>query len=324
MGLAELLLGKQNPFAQWANQNTGALGALGAGLASGPDIASGLATGLQYMPAAKQNDLLRAEKQKAEALQVSQTNATKDWLAQNRPDLLPALDMGIPPAKLYEMAIQPQGKQPIEINGQLVDPVTFEVIGDFRTPEKNSGPAAPSGYTWNEQGGLSPIPGGPADPATTAANKPLTDADVRAGKLSAVVEADKKLLLGDGTTPGVFDALADPASQFLGTEIGVGGVGVGKPGMAFTSPDFQSATNALTNIAQSYLYAISGQAAPAGEVAKIVDSVTPKFGESEQSVKQKKQRLESYIAAVQASKYAMPAGSGGASGNGWTVIGVEQ
>lgn len=112
MGLAEMLLGKQNPFAQWANQNSGMLGAFGAGIASGPDLATGLATGLQYMPAAKQNDLLRAEKQKAEALQVSQTNATKDWLAQNRPDLLPALDMGIDPAELYKMAIQPQGGGP--------------------------------------------------------------------------------------------------------------------------------------------------------------------------------------------------------------------
>jgi len=41
MGLAELFLGKENPFAQWANSNHNTLAAIGGGIGSGRQICGG-------------------------------------------------------------------------------------------------------------------------------------------------------------------------------------------------------------------------------------------------------------------------------------------
>lgn len=219
-------------------------------------------------------------------------------------------------------AANAQPAKPIVVNGQLVSPTTGQVVGDYRDPA--SGPAAPSGYQWAPEGGaLMPIPGGPQDPAS-AAPKPPTDADVRASKLGEVVAPDAALLLGDGTAenPGVYDALSD-----LGSQVGGADVGGARPGYGLlTSENYQRATNAVGNIAQSYLYAISGQAAPAGEVAKIVDSVTPKPFESKQAIEEKKARLATYVKAIQMSKYDVPgaaSATGASAGDGWQVLGVE-
>lgn len=317
--LAELLLGKDNPVTQWTGRNSNLLTGLGTSL---------LSDGMNFQPAQIGATLDReaAAKRDADAKLAASTNATKQWLAQKYPDLAQAVDAGLPVSEAWQQAFARQNAKvetpkPLEINGQLVDPTTFQVLGDFRDPA--TGPAAPSGYQWGADGKLSFIPGGPADPAM-AANKPPTDADVRGAKLSGVIQGDKELLLGAN---GIYDKLADPWSQAVGAEVGVGGLGVGRPGLALTSSDYQSATNALTNIAQSYLYAISGQAAPAGEVAKIIESVTPKFGESADSVKNKKARLASYIAAIEASRYNIPGATGGgpapAGGGGYTVLKVE-
>lgn len=305
--LAELLLGKESPVTQFTQRNSGLLTGLGTSL---------LSDGMNFAPAqaGAAMDRQAAAQRDADAKLAASTNATKQWLAQKYPDLAQAVEAGLPVSQAWQEAFNRQNAKvetpkPLEINGQLVDPNTYQVLGDFRDPA--TGPAAPSGYRWKADGGLEFIPNGPADPAM-AANKPPTDADVRGAKLSSVIQGDKELLLGAN---GVYDKLADPWSQAVGAEVGVGGVGVGRPGLAFTSSDYQSATNALTNIAQSYLYAISGQAAPAEEVAKIIESVTPKFGESADSVKNKKARLASYVAAIEASRYNIPGatGAGGAT-----------
>lgn len=39
----------------------------------------------------------------------------------------------------------PQAQQPIEVNGQLVDPSTYEVVGDYRNPQKEPGPIVTGG-----------------------------------------------------------------------------------------------------------------------------------------------------------------------------------
>lgn len=303
-----------NPFVSSLSRNANMLLGLGSGLMSGTSFAEGLSAGGAGAMQGGNADRQYASEAKAAADKKTQRNQTLEYLAKQFPDLAAAYDSGAPIGEVWGEAmnrLRPQeagaAPKPIEVNGQLIDPTTFEVLGDFRTPETNGGPSAPAGYRWNTDGGLEFIPGGPHDPAN-AALKPPTDADVRAAKLSGVIQGDKELLLGAN---GIYDKLADPWSQAVGAEVGVGGFGAGRPGLALAAPDYQSATNALTNIAQSYLYAISGQAAPAGEVAKIIESVTPKFGEDASSVKNKKARLASYIAAIEASKYDVP--TGGAS-----------
>ena len=179
MGLASLLFGEDNGIAKWAESNSNYLGALGAGLASGPDFSTGLARGLQLVPGARADDLARKEKLKADALTESQSNYTLQTFAKDAPDLLDAYKGGAPIAQLWPIYLQrkqPQGSAaPLEINGQLVDPNTFQVLGDYRTPDAPAAPSVSPGYMMNPDGsGMSFIPGGPADP-----NNPLNSSKLK-------------------------------------------------------------------------------------------------------------------------------------------------
>jgi hypothetical protein len=320
MGLAELFLGSKNPFAQFVAGNRNAIRGVGMGLASGPDFGQGLANAAMYANQGASQDDAYATAAKEKAEREAKLQQSIDYLKSTSPEMAGLVAAGMDPSQAFEEILarsRPKAPTPMdirEVNGDLLG--IDAVGGGVRTLYDGQAPtpAAPSGYRWTPDGqGLEFIPNGPADPANTA-TKPPTDADVRASKLGSVVDADAKLLLGDPTSgkPGVFDALTDLGSQVGGAEIGVGGVGIGRPGFGLlTSQDYQRAANAVTNIAQSYLYAISGQAAPAGEVAKIVESVTPKPFESKKAVEEKKARLATYVQAIQMSKYDIPGTGGG-------------
>jgi hypothetical protein len=190
-------------------------------------------------------------------------------------------------------------------------------FSDFLNPGVAQ-PNAPSGYQWNPDGSQSFVPGGPADPAF-AGSKPPTDAQRRAASLYTVVAPDAELLLGNGTAanPGIYDALGDGGSQAW-NGIGVAGI---NPLAPLASADFQTAKDAVTSIAQSYLYATSGAAAPAEEVKKIADLVTPNPGDSPDRKAQKRARLQTYIDAIKSS--TIPAPMTNNSGGDWEVIGVQ-
>lgn len=158
-----------------------------------------------------------------------------------------------------------------------------------------------------------PIPG--------TAPKP-NEQEQRLKRLSTAIVGDVQVLFGnDQGGKGLFDALSDPVSQVAAASIG----GV-QPGYALSSPEYQQASAAISNIAQTYLYATSGAAAPAAEVDKIVQSITPRLGESVESVNLKKQRLLNYIRAINSAEQGgipapslpSPTGSGG-----FKIIGVE-
>jgi hypothetical protein len=106
MGIASLLLGEDNPFAQWTNQNQNFLGAIGAGLGQGQNIQSGLSAGLAQLPQAKQLDQAAAAKQKAEKLAETQANASKSWMRANHPDIANMIDAGMPFSDGWKMAMQ--------------------------------------------------------------------------------------------------------------------------------------------------------------------------------------------------------------------------
>lgn len=295
MGLAELLLGKDNPLAQWSGQNQNLLGALSAGLAQGPTFGRGVANGLAMAPQAKMLDMQAADKLKEKALRDQQQNATKALLTKEAPDLAQLLDTGIPMGEVWGEYLR--RKKP----GGGLDPTANMQDWNFGQqnpgywdalhPGQSGGGKLPTSY---EEYLLAQENPGYAATLSSSTSKPPTDAQRRATQLTAVVAPDAKLLLGDETSPGVFESMADAGNQTAGG-LDINGW---KPLRGFTDPKYQQATNALTNIAQSYLYAISGQAAPAAEVAKIVESVTPKMGESEQSVRDKKARLKSYVDAI--------------------------
>lgn len=174
MGIAEALLGKDNPFTQWVGQNQNFLGAIGAGLGQGQNIQSGLGAGLSMLPQAKQLDQAAAEKLKAEKLAETQANATQNWLQANHPDLAQMVQAGMPVSEAWQTAMQrmqPETTAQQNPYMNLGDGNLFNWQTGEYTSNPNAQPSrpdAPSGYQWGPDGNQVPVPGGPADP-----NNPL-------------------------------------------------------------------------------------------------------------------------------------------------------
>ena len=80
MGLASLLLGKENPFSQFVDSRQNTLGAWGAGLASGPSFQQGLSNAVQYGAQAAPLDQQAAEQRRAEEEAKAQMNRTAEYL----------------------------------------------------------------------------------------------------------------------------------------------------------------------------------------------------------------------------------------------------
>lgn len=231
--------------------------------------------------------------QEQEAEQAQAKNATLEWLRSNGYNDLVAgvegggLDMGTAWSEALRRGQPGEAPKPIEVGGVLLDPVTYQPIFDSRTGSGQ--PSAPSGYQWNPDGTQSYIPGGPADPSTQAKT---TEAQRRNQQLASVIQPELAAVEQN------WSELANPQNQ-AGSMI---------PGIsnAVTSPGYQQASNSLATIAQSYLYSVSGAAATDAEVKKIVDSVTPKPFESQQSIDAKLARIRQMADAV------IQAGGGGA------------
>jgi len=285
-----------NPkFKQFASEG---LQDLGYGLSNSTNVGNAFGAATRRTQEMQPYRDMRGDKQAEMAQQSEQTNATKAYLtSKGWDDLVPLIDAGQANIALQEAMARSQpgygqvaSPKPMEINGQLVDPVTGQVIGDYRDPQSGMG-NAPSGYQWGEGGNLAFIPGGPADPAT-AANKPPTEGQRRLEMLSTVIEPELQRVETN------WAELANGANQAANTEIPFIG---GRPGRALSSPGYQQATEALGTIAQSYLYSVSGAAAPVEEVRKLVDSVTPKPFESQASINDKLLRIKEMAAAVKAA-----------------------
>lgn len=327
MGLLDLALGKTNPFASYVDDNKNWISSLASGFGSGTNLASGLSNAVQLGPQGQRLDDAYAVTKKAEAERQKQINLTSQYLRSNPAfaDLVPLVDAGQGGAALAEafrrQSAGVKSDAPIEVNGQLVDPNTYKVLGDFRDPkdlQPSDAAKAPSGYQTDptDPTKLSFIPGGPADPSTAAKT---TEATRRNQQLATVITPELAGLIGDGKTPGTFDALADPGNQVWN------GLGVGN---FLASPQYQQAQNSLKTIVASYLYSVSGATANPGEVQNQVDVLTPKPGESKESVAAKKQRLVQMVDAVKAAATGKPiniddpAATGQPSGN-TTSTGVQ-
>lgn len=96
-GLVEILLGKDNPVTQWTGRNSNLLTGLGTSL---------LSDGMNFQPAQAGSVLDRqaAQQKEADAKLAASTNATKQWLAQNYPDLAQAVDAGLPVSEAWQEA----------------------------------------------------------------------------------------------------------------------------------------------------------------------------------------------------------------------------
>lgn len=146
-------------------------------------------------------------------------------------------------------------------------------------------------------------------------SKPPTEGVIRNRQLLAVVEPEARTLLGDGQQPGLFEKLADGGDQARD----MGGDAARLLGQG-PSAEYQTAKNALRTIIQNYLYSVSGATATPQEVENQANILTPKLGESEQSVNDKKRRIAQMVEAIKGA--ANPQGSTMDIG-GYTVLSVE-
>jgi hypothetical protein len=310
MGIASWALGDDNPFSKYVADNRQTLQGAFAGFGQGPTFAAGLGNAaLGAQRGTMLDDITRSERAE-EAKVAEQANATKAFLeSKGWTDLIPLLDAGQGATVMQQVSArmqpgygQTEAPKPIEVGGVLLDPVTYQPIFDSRGPEKP--PAAPSGYQWNPDGTQTFIPGGPADPSTQAKT---TEAQRRNQQLASVIQPELAAVEQN------WSELASGANQAGGMIPGVGN--------ALTSPGYQQASNSLATIAQSYLYSVSGAAATDAEVRKIVDSVTPKPFESQQSIDAKLARIRQMADAVIQAGGGSQQAPGGQTSSGlqWSI-----
>lgn len=125
-GLLDLLLGSSNPVSQFADSRQNVLGALGAGLASGPTFAQGLANAAQNIPAARQRDYQLG-------LYKGQVSQTVAYLAKKHPELASMVQAGtISPSDAFNQAFQLDNQQGVALapGASLINPRTGATMGD--------------------------------------------------------------------------------------------------------------------------------------------------------------------------------------------------
>lgn len=127
-GGLEGLLGGGGGIMPFARKNSDTLLQLGAGLLGGQNTQEQLAGGL--------NGVIQGRKQ----------NRTIEFLRQQNPELAQAVESGALSGgdayKLfYQQKLEAQKPvKPLEVNGRLVDPNSYEVLADFSTPPKPEEP----------------------------------------------------------------------------------------------------------------------------------------------------------------------------------------
>lgn len=321
MGLAEALLGKQNPFTQWVSENQGFLGAVGSGLGQGQNIQSGLSAGLSMMPQAKMMDLQAAEKRKAEQMAAQQANATKSWLQANHPDLAQMVDAGMPVSEAWQAAMQRM--QPGEQKNPYMsagDGTFFNwQTGDFLTNPnaQTKMPDAPKGFMWAPDGrSLQRIPGGPEDPSINAP--------------AAAVNLQRL----NSQTDNVIQAIDKATGQVAWDSTGVFGQVLGAVGGTKAMDLRETAKTIKANLGFAELQAMRDASPTGGALGQVavqelealqatLASLNPDQSEAQlrenlATVKTLLERQKMFREQANQAKFAAPAGGGQ-----WTVLGVE-
>lgn len=265
MGLAELLLGKSNPITQFVNENQNKIRGAFAGFGAEPGFNQSLSNAALGAAQGAPLDQVAAEKRQQEEQARVVRNQTAEWL-RSQPggqQFADALDKGmIDGSTAFKSWIDAsKGQQPIEINGQLVDPKTFEVLGDFRTPETAGGgdqPASVKEYQFAvSQGYDKPYQTFIQEKGRNAGTPPATIA-------KEIFEADEGAQAGQNVIAALDKALELNATAWDGPLADVGSSGAalfGNPEAVQT----QELKNIVTANALESLKATFGAAPTEGE-----------------------------------------------------------
>lgn len=298
MGLAELFLGSTNPIAQFIGANSNKIHGAFAGFGTQPGLGGGLAQAALYANQGGQIDDANAQRIAEDKARQDQIAKEIDYLRSSNPKLAEMVAAGMDPNAAFTALLdsmkpkEPAAGFSLSPGEARFDAEGHQIASIPTLPDKPKEP--PTGYRYGADGTtLEFIPGGPADPSTAGKT---TEATRRNQQLATVIEPEVKSLIGDATTPGTFDALAngvDQAKSFI--------PGGNLTPLTATSPEYQQATDSLRTIVASYLYSVSGATANPGEVQTQVDILTPKPGDSKERVAAKKARVQQMVDAVRAA-----------------------
>jgi hypothetical protein len=277
-------------FMPMVSNNSNALLNAGIGLLSGRTANEQAAMGLQGFA------------------QGRQENKTAQWIAQNAPpELAQAVQAGVmSPADAYKMVLESRTKKaPLEINGKLVDPETYQVLADFSN--KPEGPKPTSLMIELQSAGIQP--GTPEwSQAIFNANKPKgmsIESDGQGGfrmVQGAGVEGLPPLNVEQGKNTGFLLRAQDAHKVITSTEeegtsaynkmarnlpAGAGNYIVGA--------DAQKFDQAKRDFINAVLRQESGAVISPEEFANAEQQYFPQPGDSPQVIEQKRQNRENAI-----------------------------
>jgi len=254
--------------------NSNAFLQMGAGLLGGRTAPEQVSMGLQGFAGARQ--------------QQQQTNKTVQWLQQAEPELAQAVQQGIMAPgdafKLaYERKLQAQAPvKPLEVNGRLVDPSTYEVLADFSDGPKQNGITQDIMARQQAATGFGLTPESPAYQSYVLTGKmPREDAQpLTATDKKAILEADELAATNEGAITTIDQALA--VNKRANSGFGAGAratIGAKAPDWLVpdmvSSPESSQATidydNLVMNQALQQLKTIFGGNPTEGERAILLD-----------------------------------------------------
>lgn len=196
-------------------------------------------------------------------------------------------------AAAYSQLSQP--KMTLQQTEQGMVPVwtSPQLPANIRPPTGMQAPTAGTPAATGQPGGGVSVGG-----ALPGTQKAPTEQRARAKMMDSVISPEVARLLGDGKTPGTFEALGngwDVAKDGTGTAGRFVPFGMGTP-----SENFLKAKSAVRTIIASYLYVASGATANPGEVENQAAVLTPQVNDPPDVVKDKKARLQAMADAVKA------------------------
>lgn len=182
-----------------------------------------------------------------------------------------------------------------------------------RDPVPEKGPNAPAGYRYKADGGLEPIPGGPAAAGPKNAN--ISEGERKAAALGTRLEGSLRELASiplNEQKPGVMETVAGVAGETAAN--------------LARSSDRQRADSAQLDALDAALTLATGAAYTKEQLQNLRKSYFPQLGDSEANRKAKEKRFEMIVKTARiAAGRAEPAineAQGGATG-GWSIEEVK-
>lgn len=205
-------------------------------------------------------------------------NKTVEWFKKNDPEMAQAIAEGlVNPSDAFKITYQRRleaqaPKKPLEVNGRLVDPETYQVLADFSDGPKPNGITQDIGARQQAASSLGLTPDSPAYQSYILTGKmPREDqAPLTATDKKAILEADEMVLATRGAVPLIDRAIELNDKAYDGVGAGIRGTIAGNLGIE-GGQNTMELDNVVTSQALGQLKAIFGAAPTEGERKILLD-----------------------------------------------------